>query len=102
MYEPKQTEIDDKVQELLAEKIKDNDNFIDALIECLPHVRKVYDAGYFEIIDCTYDFKDAIDNYLIKSLGLEEQAQDMLIAEVGTEIRTDVDDYKFVPHDTRY
>jgi uncharacterized protein YeeX (DUF496 family) len=101
MYEPEQIEIADKVQELLANAIADDDYLIDSLILCLPYIRKVYDAGYFEIIDCKYDFKDAVDSYLIKSLDLADKARDMLIAEAGTVIRTDVDDYKFVPHDTR-
>jgi hypothetical protein len=102
MYEPTQSEIDDKVQELLDANIADVDCFINALIECLPHVSLVYKGDIFELNDTVYDFKDAIDRYLTKSLDLEEQARNMLIAEVGTVVRTDVDDYEFIPHDTRY
>jgi hypothetical protein len=101
-YEPKQSEIDDKVQELLDNAIADDDYFVNALIECLPQVRKVYNNDFVELTDTVYDFIVAVDGYLIKSLGLEEQARNILIAEVGTVVRTDVDDYKFIPHDTRY
>jgi hypothetical protein len=102
MYEPKQSEIDDKVQELLDNAIANDDYFVDAIIECLPHVRKVYKHNFFELSDNVFDFIVAVDSYLIKSLGLEDQARNMLIAQVGTVVRTDVDDYKFIPHDTRY
>jgi hypothetical protein len=101
MYEPEQHEIDDKVLELLDNAIADDDYFVNALIECLPQVRKVYSSLSFEAVDARYDLEAAIDNYLIKNLGLEEQARNMLIAEVGAVVRTDVDDYKFIPHDTK-
>ena len=102
MFEPKQTEIDDKVQELLAEKLKDDDVLVEALIHCLPQVRRLYNSGLFEASDCALDLYKAIDKHIINWLELESKARDALIAEVGYTVRTDVDDFKFVYHDTRY
>ena len=97
MFEPTQTQIDDKVQELLAEKLKDDDVLVEALINCLPQVRTFYKDN-----DYGFDLKEAIDKHVINWLELESKARDALIAEVGYTVRTDVDDYKFVYHDTRY
>lgn len=97
MYEPKPTEIDDKVQELLAEKLKDDQWLCDALASCLYDFRAFYKDN-----DAGFDYKLAIDNYIIHHAKLADKATDMLIAEVGYTVRTDVDDYKFALHDTRY
>lgn len=102
MFEPKQTAIDDKVQELLAEALKDDDILIDALIHCLPQFRRLYNSGLFDASDCALDLYKAIDKHIINYMGLETLARNALIAEVGYTVRTDVDDYKFVYHDTRY
>lgn len=99
--EPKQIDIDIKVDELLAEKLKDDDVLIDALIACLPQYREQYHAEYEYMHDTAFELNEAIDKYIIDYHDLETKARDMLIAEKGNIVRTDVDDYEFVPHDTR-
>lgn len=102
MFEPKQSEIDDKVQELLHEAIADDDMLIDALIHCLPEVMAVYERKSEWLIDDVLDLKTAIDKHICTYLSLEALATNALIAEVGDTVRTDVDDYIDVIYDTRY
>lgn len=96
MYEPTQNMIDDKVQELLAENIETL-WLADALVACRDEFR-----AFHKNKDLGFEFKEAVDKYIIRYARLEEKAESMLIAERGVTVRTDVDDYKFVPHDTRY
>lgn len=96
MFEPKKSEIDSKVNELLADHIAQDDWLCDALVSCTNEFRAFYKDN-----DSGFDFKLAVDNYIIHHAGLESKARDALIAEVGYVKRVDVDDYKFVPHDTR-
>jgi 23S rRNA G2069 N7-methylase RlmK/C1962 C5-methylase RlmI len=96
MYEPTQNEINNKVQELLAEYIQTS-WLNEALVDCGDEFRAFYKDS-----DLSFELKEAIDKYIIRYAKLEEKAEAMLIAERGVTVRTDVDDYKFVPHDTRY
>jgi hypothetical protein len=96
-YEPTQNEIDDKVQELLDECLKVNEWLHAALVDCADEFRAFYKDN-----DLGFELKEAVDKYIIKYAQLEEKAEGMLIAERGVTVRTDVDEYKFVPHDTRY
>ena len=98
MFEPKQSEIDSKVQDLLEKTLQDDDEWLDdALVSC-----KSEFMAFYRDNNAGFDFKLAIDNYIIKHANLEQKAFDELIAEKGTIVQTDVDDYKFIPHDTRY
>ena len=101
MYEPKQIDIFNKVDELLAEKLKDDDVLIDALIACVPQYREQYHASYEDMHTTAVDLNSEVACYIIDYHDLETKARDMLIAEKGNIVRTDVDDYEFVPHDTR-
>ena len=102
MFELKQSEIDDKVCELLHEAIADDDILIDALIHCLPQIRGLYFSPYLDVQDKAYDLESAIDRHIINYHELEAKARDALIVERGTVKRVDVDDYIFVLYDTRY
>jgi hypothetical protein len=97
MFEPKQSAIDDTVQEMLAEALLDDDMLIDALISCLDEFR-----AWYKDRDARFELKEAIDKHVINYMGLEALAINALIEECGYTVRTDVDDYKFIPHDTRY
>ena len=101
MFELKQSEIDDKVCELLHEAIADDDILIDALIHCLPQVRSLYCSHYLDVRDEVSDLESAIDKHIIHYHKLEAKARDALIAERGKIVQTDVDDYIFVLYDTR-
>lgn len=108
MYEPKQTEIDDKVQELLLVKITELDSFKQpmlgeaigndngALISVLIEFAKA--SSIDDKLICHEKFIDALKKYF----SLEVEAEKSLIAERGYTVQTAVDDFEFIPHDTRY
>ena len=81
MYEPTQTEIDDKVKEALAKRIIDEDVLIDALIACLPLVIKTLNCHLSDLVDARFDLKKAIEDHIIKLRDLEHEALQCLIAE---------------------
>jgi hypothetical protein len=102
MYEPTLYEIAEKANELYQKSLKDDDYLIDALITNLPLVRKLLNPNSSDFLDAKLDLEVAIIKHIYWLRDLENKARDMLIAERGVTVRTDVDDYKFVPHDTRY
>ena len=61
MYEPKQTAIDDKVQELLAEKLQDDDWLGDSLVSCLDEFRAFYSDNDKGFDFCLLYTSDAAD-----------------------------------------
>jgi hypothetical protein len=95
-YEPTQNEIADKVQEFLAEYIQTS-WLSEALVDCADEFMAFYKDN-----DLGFELKEAVDKYIIRFAELEEKAEELLIAEHGVTVRTDVDEYKFLPHDTRY
>jgi hypothetical protein len=102
MYEPTQNEIADKVEEALKNMLLDDDFLIDAIIHCLPLFRKLLTCYSSDLVDVRFDLRERLEESIVGLRDLKEEARQCLIAERGATVRTDVDDYKFVPHDTRY
>ena len=108
MYELKQSEIDSKVNELLLEKIAEPASPMDDMLHeaignddgtLINVIRRFANATSIDDkIACHDELMAGIKKYF----DLAYEAESALIAERGTIVRTDVDDYKFVPHDTRY
>lgn len=110
MCEPKQNDIDEKAQELFFAKLSKLDAFKQPLIgEAIGND----DGALIEVLlefalattnddklACHDKFIAALKDYFDES-KLEAEARDCLIAEVGYYKQTDVDDFKFVQHDTR-
>ena len=101
MYEPKTQDIESKASELLDEWLDDADGLGDALVMNIPAVKALLYAKRDDVQDALLDLKSALEKYAESQRDFYNDAREMLIAEVGYTVRTDVDDYKFFAHDTR-
>lgn len=104
MYEPTDSEINDKAKELMEDWLYENncDGLADAVVMNLPLLKKLLEADLKDLADARTDLLNAIEKYADAHNNFMEEAEDFLISQVGYLKRTDVDDYKFIPHDTRY
>ena len=89
MYEPTQTEIDKKVKESLGKMLMDDDFLIDALIYCLPLIKKTLTCYSSDLIDARFDLREAIEKHITGLRNLEEEARQFLIAEKNNETYED-------------
>ena len=96
MYEPKQTEISDKAQELLGDWLNEDDALADATVMNMPLLRALLNASPNDLSDALLDFKQGLDKYAKQQKDFDDEAIDFLMGQVGYVKQTDVDDYKFI------
>jgi hypothetical protein len=102
-YEPTKEAITDKAIELINEWLSDDDNYNDAMVSITSFSRAVLKAKTLhDKADAILDLEVALQIYAIRQRDFNTEARNALIAENGYTVRTAVDDYKFVAHNTEY
>jgi hypothetical protein len=99
MYEPSEKDIEYKINEIVFVRFNDNDYLTDALIEHVHLIRKLLNCKLEDLADMRTDALQAVEKSL--AVGARDKAVDALTNETGYTKRVDVDDYRFVLHDTR-
>lgn len=102
MYNPKPSDVMERLAELLGKAKLDDDILIDALIANIILTRALLvaenddDRSWYQTL-----LNNGINHHVIGRQDLYTKATNELIAEAGTVVQTAVDDWEFKPHDTR-
>ena len=99
MYEPKQTEISDKAQELLGDWLNEDDQFDEAVLSCRNLLRKLLECSNEDMLDVRLDLQTTLERYARSKGNFMQEAEDFLIGQVGYVKQTAVDDFRFVSHE---
>lgn len=100
---PTPNEIKEKIEELRDAYIQDDDYLMDAIIGALDEVRALVNARTHDDLLWAHDqLNNKIRANIQHEHKLLAEALDSLVSLEGHTVQTAVDNFKFVPHDTRY